>query len=477
MSKVYVSKCLFFYLLGYGVLVIYSCPFSFFSDNILQSSAVAHFYYKTHFTQFILPDNLDAGHPPFFGMLLAVCWKLFGKHLWVGHIMMLPFAWGIVWQTYRLVSKFVSEKWQWLAMAFVLADASILSQCTQVSPDVGMLFFLLLGINAVLKQENTILTLAGVGILLFNIRGIVLASELFFFYIAYNYVMFKRVDYRKVIACFLPVFLLGVAYYGYHFYEKGWIRYHESSSWETEVKISSFKMVLYKFGIAIWRLIDFGRIGLWILLAYLVFLLFGKRQMSFFADKKLNVLCLILISNLVIIVLLIFSSEFLGHRYLMGINVSVSLLATYLLFEKAEWKESSKFLLGVGIISFLIIGNFFIYPRSISKGWDCTLAHIPYFNLKREMIKFIESRPEIRINEIGSDFPNDMPIYLSELNNDTSNFPTKDFSKQRYILYSNVYNGFTDNELLELDNQWHVVKKMSSGMIEMVLYKKNEILN
>ncbi|MEK7253678.1 MAG: hypothetical protein AAB316_02970, partial [Bacteroidota bacterium] len=87
----------------------------FFWDTIQLASKHAHFFYDTDFQSLILPENIDSGHPPAFGMYLALVWKIFGKTLTVSHFAMLPFLWGIVFFILKIGERLGGkENAQWL---------------------------------------------------------------------------------------------------------------------------------------------------------------------------------------------------------------------------------------------------------------------------------------------------------------------------------------------------------------------------
>ena len=70
----------------------------FFWDTVQLASQHAQFFLENGFSTFLLPDEMDSGHPPTFGFYLALVWRVFGKTLSISHLAMLPFLLGIVWQ-------------------------------------------------------------------------------------------------------------------------------------------------------------------------------------------------------------------------------------------------------------------------------------------------------------------------------------------------------------------------------------------
>ena len=111
-----------FYLF-FVILVIGTVNYPFFWDTIQLASKQAHFFYESDFHTIILPNEIDSGHIPSLGIYLALIWKITNKSLLVSHLAMLPFVIGIVWQSVQLVQKLFISRWQYYAVAILLADA------------------------------------------------------------------------------------------------------------------------------------------------------------------------------------------------------------------------------------------------------------------------------------------------------------------------------------------------------------------
>lgn len=118
----------------------------------------------------------------------------------------------------------------------------------------------------------------------------------------------------------------------------------------------------------------------------------------------------------------------------------------------------------------MLTGNFWIYPDKVSQGWDASLAHLHYFELRHEAISYLKEN-EIEIEETASFFPNNTYIDAVDLNDDKRKFP--DFTgKEQYVLYSNVFN-IKDSEYNVLKNQYLMIKSFNSfGVRIEILVKK-----
>jgi hypothetical protein len=159
-----------------------------------------------------------------------------------------------------------------------------------------------------------------------------------------------------------------------------------------------------------------------------------------------------------------------GHRYLITVYYFLSLLAVYLLFATPGRERQRKWL-AILIMAGLLSGNFWVYPDKIAKGWDASLAHLPYHHLRHEMISYIDKHL-IPVNETGSRTPNTSVMDNIDLNGDQRAFPWADLSKDNYVFYSNICNAFTDEEVDELKTRWLVEKEYRYLQVRVTLYKR-----
>jgi hypothetical protein len=119
----------------------------------------------------------------------------------------------------------------------------------------------------------------------------------------------------------------------------------------------------------------------------------------------------------------------------------------------------------------LISGNAWIYPERISQGWDSSLAHLPYYKARNQMINYIKQK-NLPLSDIGTAFPNTALFKYIDLTEEEVGFAEKDLKKNTYIFYSNIMNDFTDAERNELKNTWYVEKEFHYLHIKVILYKK-----
>ncbi len=443
----------------------------FFWDTIQLGAKHGLFFYENNFSSILLPDNIDSGHIPTFGMYLAICWKIFGKSLLVSHFAILPFLLGIVWQAYILLKKYINPKYIYFALTLFLADATFLSQATLISPDVVLVFLFLLGLNAVLRNKKVLVSIACAGLVLISMRGMMVAFSLLILDIILNVKFddFKSVFFQlvKKTIVYFPAFIVFTSYYLYHYYSKGWIAYHADSPWEQSFQLVDFSGFIFNTGILGWRILDFGRVFLWLFSGIITI----KYFKNLIHDKKL-----IQILFIFIIVLICLSVSFVlyqglsGHRYLLPVYLIFSLFTCYLVFEKLKVERLKYIIFSILLVGSLT-GNLWIYPEKIAMGWDSTLAHLPYYHLRKQMLDYLNEN-KIKTGDVGCDFPNLSEQKYMELNDDLQKHHEKNLDTDKYVLYSNVYNGFSDNEIDRLKTDFILLKEYKQFGVFMRIYKR-----
>jgi hypothetical protein len=443
---------------------------SFFWDKDIIISKKAYWFYENNFS-LQLPNSIDTGYTPALSLLLALLWKIFGIKLQVGHYLMLPFSLGIIYQLYIFLKHFLSkEKSIILTLVLIVIDTTLLSQVVVVSSDLVLTFFFFLSINSILNKKRNILYFSLIGLSLVHFRGVVSCVIVFIF----DYYIF-RTEYKKtclkslfnIIPQYLPWIIIYLSYLIYHYKTTGWILKHDESPWAGSFEIVNLKGFIRNILIVAWRLVDFGRLFLWIIGIYFL-ILFIKKKIKYGSKIKLLIL-LISIALIINLPSMLMFKLLTGHRYFIVVYILLTVTVAYLIFEKTENKKLVR-LFYIIIFIGLISGYFWTYPDKIAKGWDATIAHIPYYQLRKKMINYIDEKG-ISFNDIGSDIPNTSGNKYIDLSDDERQFPLKNFAKHRYILYSNIYNMFTDEEIDELKNDWILEKEYKCLQVSVRLYK------
>jgi hypothetical protein len=446
---------------------------SFFWDTVQLGSIHGQFYFDNNFSSFFLPENIDSGHPPTFGIYLALVWKVFGKSLAVSHFAMLPFLFGIIFYLDKIGKYFFHNSiFTFAFILLLIVDPGLAGQAILVTPDLAVACFFLMSLDGIFNEKRKILAFGIIGLCLISMRGIMVAAAIFSLdFLNYFFILKKEIKLKYIFANTLPYILgvgLGLTFLLFHYLEIGWIGYHEDSPWAPAFEKVDLTGAIKNGAILVWRLLDFGRIFLWVVLLFIGFSRFRNKEKVDFKTQQL----LVLFSTLIFFLTpaLIIHKMLLGHRYLLPIFLIIDFIAVYFIFKyvkKREWKITLFTICFLG----LSLGNLWVYPKKISQGWDSTLAHLPYYELRNDLISFIE-KEKIPFEEIGSAFPNLLSLKYIDLKNEEKHFEEKDLSQQEYIFYSNIYNDFTDEEIDDLEQNWKVVKEYQRLNICVILYQK-----
>ena len=146
----FVSFC----ILGFLIFLV-SNQNGMFWDNVLFASKMGNQLYENSIFNWTMPDSFDPGHPPFLGFLLAASWKILGHHLWVSHLVILPFIIGFFYQLHRFIGYFIADiRLQFFAFLLIIIDPTISTAFVLVNPEIIILFFFFLALNRILFESK-----------------------------------------------------------------------------------------------------------------------------------------------------------------------------------------------------------------------------------------------------------------------------------------------------------------------------------
>lgn len=455
-------------LLLAGVLTWLAQDHVFFWDTVQLGAKHAFWYYENNFAAFLLPVELDSGHPPFFGMLLALAWKINGEpNLALSHWIMFPFLAGILYQLSTITRPLFPAPYLPL---LIFLDPVLLSQATLVTPDIPLVFFFLVGVNAAFNRREGWLAVAVVGLAMISMRGMMTAAGLYLYLVLSGWNEKEKgiAHFWKQALPFVPGGLVALAFLGIHYAEKGWIGYHADSPWAPGFERVAWGGLAKNIAVAGWRWLDFGRVFIWIGLAVLLWK-GGRKTLK--QPEVGRVLRLFLCITGCLSISFLLYSGLQAHRYLLPAFLSFTLLFCAVL---AHADLAKKWKTGVFLLVFLglITGNRWVYPDSVSQGWDATLAHWPYYRLRDEMLDWMQAH-SIPLDSVGTAFPEIGPVKYRDLSDNIEGMPEKNLKTQRWILYSNVMNDFTDQERAQLKSEWTPVRVLERGGVRMVLFGKS----
>lgn len=441
----------------------------YFWDTVQFGSEHAHWYYNHKFAYFLLPESMDSGHPPLFGMYIAVWWMLFGKALWVSHLAMLPFTLFSLFLLLRVGDKILGKRYSPFLVLLCIADPVIAAQHILVSPDIVVFSGTLLTLCGILEKRKLWIITGTLLLGSISMRGMMVACALGMYELIVYMIEEKEIrmaSFKNYIRIFLPYFPAVLFFSGflfYHYVQCGWIGYHENSPWASSFERVGWAGMLRNILVAVFRFLEFGRIGLVVALLILLVYVQWKTLRYLLLLFGLLVVCLIIPQ--------LFYRELLGTRYLIPLFLVLNILFIKILFEN-NYKESIRFRnwYAGSIVLILLSGNFWRYPNRMAMGWDASLGHVFYFQARQQMLDYID-RQKIPFSEIASSFPEYGPLENLDLNGDLRSMQPLDLKKHQYVYYSNVMN-LSDEVFFTLEQQYLPLQEYVSGTVKVILYKR-----
>jgi hypothetical protein len=459
------AKILPFLLFPVGLLwLVRNDPF--FWDTVQLASKHAHFFYENGLHWAPLPSEIDSGHPPFLGYYLALMWTVFGKSLPVSHLSMAPFLLLAIGCLYRLGKQLSAGQWTWWLLPIVLLDPVFAGQSVLVSPDLILASFFLLAVTGVLEKRNLLIVLGILGLCMVSMRGMMTTSALLGWALlrpGFPQTIKSALMRSRLVLPFLPGLLVAALFLGWHQAQSGWIGYHPQSAWAPAFERVGWSGFVRNTAVLAWRWLDFDRFFVWILGAVLVWRFYKPGKSS--TDLGLLLLFLLLFlspSSLMY-------HNLSAHRYFLPLFIALHLFV-FQWIAQTDIPNHRKLLLMASMVIAMAGGNLWIYPRGISMDWDSTLAHQPWHQLRAEAIDYLETQ-HIDFQEVGSAFPNLATGEQMLLNGDQRRFADIDFTQNRFIFASNIFNDLQESDYAQLTSSWFLRKRFERAGVWIEIYE------
>ncbi|TAH27704.1 MAG: hypothetical protein EAZ07_00480 [Cytophagales bacterium] len=450
-----------FFLLGLWVASLFE-PFFWDTSNVLEN---LYWFFDTKTISWIVPDNIDAGHPPFWAFLISLFWKLFGISHFSTRIVLLPILLGIGVLYINIARKYLDEKWVVWAILFFCFDTTVLSQLISLNADVPILFLSLWVFWEVIHERNALIPVLMVALTMLSVRAWFLMPVFAGVHFIY------RKNWYNTFLIFLWPSIAVLLWCVYHYYFKGWVT---SAPLVSEHRnLVSFGAGLRNLIICGWKFLEFGRFFLYFVLVVVLI----RNPFRKIVEIAKNELFILLLFNLFVLTMLfmMFSNP-IGNRYFL-----VPIVVGYICSMKAIQDMGQEMNIKPLLISSLLIvfsGNFWKYPKTISTGWDSTLTHLPYHSLMSDFQNYV-SQSGIPASQIFTCFPmcvEEKNRILGASNIMFSVIQDTNWVESPYILYSNASNSFTEEQREEFSQNWTEVYRLSSFYIDFVLYKNPKFI-
>ena len=447
------------------IFTLYYSNIPFFWDGTLFSELACKFYDKTY-TPISFPPYLDNTSFPIYSTYLFAIWTLFSKTLLISHLAFLPFLIGICYEYYKLSKRFLTDTFVSFALILLILEPTFITQSLLMSLDIIPLYLFLVLVNLLLKENFKLYSFIIPVLALYSIRGLVLAFSIIIIQFILLYPKYKKTSFIIFLKSNLLCFFLIIVWYVFHKFKTGWFIFSiEKNDGEKTIPLSmTFRQLLF----ITWKLADFGRVVLWLIIIFGSFIIYKRNALS--ASLK-KILLFTLLPALILILVMIFITNPAGHRYFMFTYLLLNISVCYILSNiKNKFLRNTTFI--VCCIS-LFTGNFWLYPERFGNGWDSSLKVLPYFSLKDDMDNYILQN-KIAPEEIGTQFPliNDKRFsHLTDSSFHFTNVWRGPISNYKYYLQTNVINTDIPEQIEEVKSKWILVKGYKKGLVYLNLYK------
>jgi len=350
----------------------------FLGDTIPSNLYAAENIYNHHFTTIWNTPQADPGHPTLYPFIIALCWAILGKSLWVTHLIQVLMGYLLCLVIYKIGQRFWGEKTAQFATLFFVISPFYVAQLTNASLQLPLTLTTLTAFYLWLQKKQFAYVITLLVMMLIHLQGafllLFLATNDFVFYSFTNGFrsVFKWAKQKWLIYT-LP-FLVLVAWAFAHYKQFGWA----ISSPNYLRDMPTLKGMAYNFAIAFWRITDFGYIVL--LLAVFLFF-FRNRKKLYLTDSFIKLLIsyslMLLLVGGGISVLFAYPPI---HRYFLPSSAFLIILFAGVL---QLMRPLSKKIWALVAAAALVAGNFMYFPGKCIG--DSNIAYLPIYELEQEI--------------------------------------------------------------------------------------------
>lgn len=465
LKKISFKQILFFLVCVLVVEFLLLRHTPFFWDAISKSSR-ASWIYANGLTEFIVPTEYNSGHPPLWISLLAIFWTIFEKALWSSRLLLLIVNIGVAWQIVLFCKTNFLKTVSAFAVLIVCLEPTFIAQTTNLNNDMLLLFFTFLGLNSLIKSKSIFFTLALVGLLFVNLRGVYVVLSIALIHVIY--VRLKLIESRKSIYIGYLIAVFSFAVFCYFQYEKlGWFLISQNENYNAHRQSVGVKQVLVNSIVYVKCFLEYGRFIIAIvLLPLLIRYIKDKTNRDVKIDRV--AIAFFVLAFVFFIGMVPFSNPF-GDRYFMVCYLLAIVLLVNLM---AYYNIARKTVVYVAMVVMFVTGHFWIYPATLSQSWDSSLAYLNSYTVEAKMERFIDSSG-IKSTEIGTRILLNTREF-SEFKDisEVDRYADFNMDENQFILLSNIDNQTKDDELNEIMSNWKLVKHYSQLGVFMSLYKR-----
>ncbi len=405
----------------------------FFGDAITSTSRSTTYIFEQGI--YFYPSGFDPGHPPTYSILLAFCWKLFGKSLLVSH------AYGMLWCVilfvgFRKVSRlFLSLHYTNYASVLVLMHPTFISQNAMMLNTSMLMGCFLWSIYYLVSKQNLKLTIILSIMIVTHLQGSFFLASIAItdFIINRKTTPFLSFLKTKFLVYAIP-FILFLGWLLVHYYHAGWwiISPDFSDAHETNSLLQVVKGLAY----CTWRFIDYG-----MLVPILIYFI-AKIRSKKIDDPDLLLWIPLLVSSIIMSLIL---KNTIAHRYFLGFELFLIILT----IREISFYSKQQAIYYIMMMVAFAAGNFIYYPgKTIA---DANIRYRDSFGAMGAMYQDLSPN-----KNIFSKAPLANPMKYINLQSDDTYLKRIDWPMESLpaVVSSNVCAEFTttENEIL---NTWY----------------------
>jgi 4-amino-4-deoxy-L-arabinose transferase-like glycosyltransferase len=448
-QPVILLSCLFWSCFFCGLTFLVQSH-SFFWDTVMLASMQGQWFFAQGFVPF--PPDIDVGHPPLLPCVLALSWQCFGKSLAVSHWTMMPFLLVIVLAAHRLALHFFSSRQAVFCAALLLVQPTLLAQATLVSPDIPLVAFFLCSLCCFFEQKHEqkceqpqkwsgfnalyLMLLA-----MTSLRGMIAVAMLLF---AETILHWRRkratATWLALLRLYLPALAIFAAWYVWHRLTSGVIGWHNPASTEFYRTLTDIPGLAKNLVVFVWRLFDLGAGVVWCVLGASMYASYRRGILKYHWNYALVALGGVMLAGwlLIVAILPIYS---IGHRYFLPLQI----LAVLAAFQGMKlFSTRVRGFVACLCCTALLTGHWwvFLYPTHVAKGWDATLAYLPYNNLRNHVLMRVQERDILEKDVASRNFATYSRAFLDlETSSNAHNtaFKNAPLDSVRYVFLNGLF--------------------------------------
>jgi len=460
-------------LLIYGILTLVCWNNGYFWDNIQLTSIEAHWYYLNDFKTMLVPKHAPeyglsgTGAPPLLPLITALLWKCIGYKLWVSHAFVALWAIILIYNTHHFLKHFFSNQYAGWVLLIVLGEAALLTQYAIASPDFILFTSLVICLRAIFEKKSLLLAFGILFLLNISTRGFFTGAILLFVHLIFYFIRKQKFASRSFVKTFLPyvpTWVLMIAYIVYYIVMQGWF-FDNSNFSEAQNSPESLSFVikhLCDFGM---RFIENGQLAIWLVAFFAGWKTYkAKKHLS--PDLYFLLVFFLLLTGLYLSFVFLTKMPFLTRYFIPHIFL-LTILSISKLTEFIPERKTNYIL--VFILCFELTGHLWIYPEKVTTIWDSTLAHLPFYGLRKDCFDYID-RNNYDYRDISAGFclyDNRRFVELGNINKTIGRDKNR-----KYFIYSNLSN-VPDDWIDEFHDKahWIPIRSFEKGFVVITIYK------